>query len=70
MKTKAMNRFLDEVSFKEFGRARSEALEKEICVMCGATKLRFRSTIGLQEYRISGLCEACQDKVFGGEDEN
>jgi len=27
----------------------------------------FKDELSLKEYRISGLCQECQDKTFGGE---
>ena len=32
---------------------------------CGEDVERFRDTLSEREYQISGLCQACQDKVFG-----
>lgn len=29
----------------------------------------FRDTLSCSEYKISGMCQACQDGVFGGEDD-
>jgi len=29
----------------------------------------FRDEISKKEYHISGLCQKCQDSIFGGEDE-
>ena len=29
----------------------------------------FRDELSAREYYISGMCQACQDSVFGGEDE-
>lgn len=40
--------------------------ENGICPFCkrGITKDEFRSKKSLREYRISGLCQQCQDKIF------
>lgn len=35
------------------------------CLASGITENSFRDEISLKEYTISGLCQDCQDKVFG-----
>jgi len=38
------------------------------CVICRSLHIRnidFRDNVSRQEYSISGLCQKCQDKVFG-----
>jgi hypothetical protein len=32
---------------------------------CGRSALRFRDDVSRREYGISGLCQECQDSVFG-----
>lgn len=34
---------------------------------CGSQDRTFRDAISQKEYEISGLCQACQDRVFGEE---
>lgn len=45
-----------------------EAVEQNKCPFCGkhidVTK-EFRDSLSRREYAISGLCQDCQDKVFG-----
>lgn len=38
----------------------------DTCALCGAkvTIDSFKDTISIKEYGISGMCQACQDKVF------
>lgn len=61
-----MAKFLDTVAKKTFGRTRTEAISKGICIDCGkpAADL-FENELSRKEYSISGLCSACQGKVFG-----
>lgn len=33
---------------------------------CGGPATSFTDGLSIREYRISGLCQTCQDKVFGG----
>ena len=35
------------------------------CPTCGTETTRFRNKVSLKEYRISGMCQECQDSVFG-----
>lgn len=44
-----------------------EMVENSICPFChkGINMHNFRNTISKREYEISGLCQKCQDKVFG-----
>ena len=52
-----------------FGIERAEAIEEEKCVAipigCGKAISDFRDSLSIEEYRISGLCQECQDRVFG-----
>lgn len=36
-----------------------------VCPFCGNGVGSFRDEISLREYQISGLCQSCQDEVFG-----
>lgn len=40
-----------------------------ICTICKLPVEGFRDKISTKEYSISGLCQKCQDSVFGGQDE-
>lgn len=37
------------------------------CTDCGlpVTEKSFRDTLSIKEYEISGLCQRCQDEIFG-----
>lgn len=52
---------------------RSEAIYTDKCVEppmgCGGPATEFKDDLSRREYRISGLCQKCQDKVFGGADD-
>lgn len=53
-----------------FGVDRRGAIEANVCVAkpigCGEPITGFRDTISEREYRISGMCQNCQDDIFGG----
>ena len=48
-----------------------EKVEKGLCPSCSAkVEMReFRDEISVREFKISGLCQKCQDEVFGAEEE-
>ena len=66
-KSPEMTEFLDQFSKAAFGRTRTEAIELGVCVDCGQPAKDFRDAISQKEYTISGLCQSCQDKIFGEE---
>lgn len=51
---------------KQFGR--TSAIKKNRCIDkpigCGLPALAFRNATAVAEYRISGLCQNCQDAIF------
>lgn len=51
------------------GVSRQDAASQQICTFCKKDANSFRDELSRKEYTISGLCQTCQDSVFGGEDE-
>ena len=50
------------------GRDRQASIRGDSCVFSedGAEhNMQFRDGISIKEYRISGMCQTCQDSVFG-----
>ena len=51
---------------------RSTAIVNETCVQppfgCGGDASKFRDELSRKEFTVSGMCQACQDKVWGGGD--
>ena len=42
------------------------------CIRCGSEKIEisdFTDIVSVKEYRISGLCQECQDEVFNEDEE-
>ena len=71
IKMNNLDTFKEEMAFKLFGRSRTLAIAGGQCVKCGsAYNLRsdFRDALSHKEYGISGLCQGCQDGIFGVED--
>jgi hypothetical protein len=68
--TNVLDTFKEEMAFKLFGRSRRLAIAGNQCVKCGAHNLEFRDELSGKEHGISGLCQVCQDGIFGGSDED
>lgn len=64
-KSPAMEKYLDELSLGIFGRSRSLAKAGNGCVKCGKPATTFKDEQSRKEYNISGLCQECQDSIFG-----
>jgi len=60
-----MDNFKDHFAKKAFGKTKSECEEENICVTCHKPITEFRNKISDREYAISGMCQTCQDLVFG-----
>lgn len=69
-KSEAIKRFLTDV----FGFDVTEYIKQRKCVPvpwgCGKPITRFINSISEREYNISGLCQECQDEIFGKEKSN
>lgn len=68
-KNTMLTNFLDDFAQSTFGRSRSQSIKGNVCVMCGNQVGRFRDNLSLKEYTISGMCQACQDDFFGGNED-
>ena len=58
-----MEQFQEEISMAWFGRSVSLAKAGNQCVSCGKSATEFRDEISKSEYRISSLCQHCQDEL-------
>lgn len=60
---------LEQALTELFGFDRRTSIRGNKCVPppigCGQVITGFRDAISEKEYTISGMCQACQDKVFG-----
>ncbi|MEC7864275.1 MAG: hypothetical protein VYB55_04360 [Bacteroidota bacterium] len=65
-----LEQFKEDSAMKLFGRSREIAREGGQCVKCGEFNLEFRDELSRKEYGISGLCQCCQDMIFGGPEED
>lgn len=52
---------------------RTSAINDDKCIAppygCGGPATEFRDELSAREYRISGMCQKCQDRFFGSADE-
>lgn len=48
-----------------FGVSLTNAINSNTCGVCHSLITSFRDELSEREYQISGLCQLCQDKVFG-----
>jgi len=51
------------------GVSRVGAVAEASCVMCKGEASSFTDELSKKEYTISGMCQDCQDSVYGTEDE-
>lgn len=51
------------------GQHRPTTIRSNTCVWCKADAQEFRDELSRREYRISGLCQVCQDEVFGTDED-
>ena len=63
-KSKEIEKMLESLSSR-FALSRSSAERDNKCVTCGGDATEFRDAISEKEYRISKMCQVCQDSVFG-----
>ena len=61
---------IDDLFKSLYGVDRKTSIVEKTCVSCSneVTEDGFRDDISLREFHISGLCQVCQDKVFGFEE--
>lgn len=62
-KAPQMDSFIEAVA----GKNRRTTIESQKCMTCDSPNMQFRDALSRQEYAISGMCQNCQDSVFGVE---
>lgn len=61
MKSELLNDLIKELT----GMDCNQSIETRTCAFCSATVTDFRDELSEKEFLISGLCQACQDSVWG-----
>ena len=67
-KSPEMEEALNKITRAIFKRERTG----DVCVTCGSNKVKpedFRDNLSRKEFRISKMCQACQDSVFNDDDD-
>ena len=59
-KSPEMNSFLESIA-----PGRQDSIRDNRCVFCKNPASDFRDSLSRKEFSISGLCQGCQDSVFG-----
>lgn len=49
-------------------KTRQQVVANNECMTCQSPNTKFRDDISIKEYRISGMCQDCQDSFFGVEE--
>ena len=62
-KTDEIEATIDQITPNPLGRRGS--ILADVCAWCGKPAQWFRDDLSCWEYRISGLCQTCQDETFG-----
>ena len=65
---KSLAKTADDVAKRLFGKTQTEALETHTCISCNEQASNFRDDKAAVEWRISGLCQNCQDYAAGVEE--
>jgi len=60
-----IKKVLDGMSKAISGKTVAEHFKDATCVTCGGAITEFRDALSIKEYKISSMCQKCQDSVFG-----
>jgi len=63
-KSSKIEAFLENLAQGGFGRSRHESMAGNKCVQCGGPAVDFKDDVSKREYKISRMCQQCQDKFF------
>jgi len=56
---------IDNLLTNIIGKDRQKTVVRGGCMTCNNTCLSFRDQLSEREYKISGMCQSCQDDTFG-----
>ena len=65
MKASSKSTALDQFILKLTGKNRVDTIARDLCMTCSDPDTEFRNAKCLREFTISGMCQRCQDEVFG-----
>lgn len=58
-----LKEILNNIAINQFGMTKEQAIEQNICISCKKLP-EFYSEDGRKEYKITGLCEYCYDRMW------
>ena len=64
----AKDRFFTKLAANLMGAEHAQALQEGRCPICKGPIGKFRNALSEKEFAISGMCQSCQDDVFGIEE--
>ena len=64
-----VNEIKEEMAMELYGRSLKLSQAGKQCVKCGELAVEFNDELSRKEYGISGLCQCCQDGIFGVEED-
>ena len=57
---------MNEIIMRQLGYGKKlDLIRQGLCPSCKQSVGEFRDDLSRQEFHISGLCQVCQDKIFG-----
>lgn len=56
---------LDQLITDMFGIDRKTNIHADTCVFCKQPATEFKDELSRREFSISGICQSCQDSMFG-----
>ena len=65
-KSEPINNLLEDITKLVFGVSRLTSIKQDTCVTCQEDASTFKDDLSRKEFTISGMCQTCQDSVFGG----
>ena len=65
-----VNAFSEQLALSLYGRSTQECIDMQCCVKCGGDAFIFDDFPSKKEFKISGLCQSCQDDIFCEVDED
>lgn len=64
-KSSEVEQLLEDFSKNFLAQPRSTAFPTQTCVMCKGPATEFKDALSKKEYGLSGICQKCQDSIFG-----
>lgn len=62
-----IDNFIDQLSgnINEKSAGRRTSIQNDVCVFCNGPATEFKDALSEKEFTISGICQICQDEIFG-----